>query len=151
MSKDLPLLNSVIPREFTAVLVKGRGNYVSLRRLDNAVTRGASLFDTQQQLQQLKDLRQWAQQTTDGSRADLSHLPHPAVWDEVASDSGNCMGRKCASYQRCFYYAARRRQQHAQLLVVNHALFFSDLGLREVGAQILPDYDARDSGRSPYR
>ena len=65
----------------------------------------------------------------------------PSVWDEVASDHGNCMGRQCPTYAKCFYYQARRRMQHAQILVVNHALFFSDLALRMQNASILPHYD----------
>ena len=63
------------------------------------------------------------------------------MWDEVESDSGNCLGRQCPTYKECFYYRARRRVQNAQILVVNHALFFSDLALRRDGASILPDYD----------
>jgi ATP-dependent DNA helicase DinG len=63
------------------------------------------------------------------------------VWDEVASDHGNCMGRRCPTYNKCFYYQDRRRVQHAQILVVNHALFFSDLALRRQGVSVLPDYD----------
>ena len=63
------------------------------------------------------------------------------MWDEVASDSGNCLGRNCPTYKKCFYFHARRRVQNAQILVVNHALFFSDLALRRQGVSILPDYD----------
>ena len=80
--------------------------------------------------------------THDGSRSDLAFRPRPALWDEIASDSGNCLGRNCPSYNDCFYYKARRRAQHAQILVVNHALFFSDLALRQAGVSIIPDYDA---------
>lgn len=139
--KDLPLLNSVIPREFSAVLVKGRRNYISLRRLHKALGRSASLFDKFESSDQLRDLRTWSEQTNDGSLSDLPYQPFPQVWDEVASDHGNCMGRRCPSFNKCFYYQDRRRVQHAQLLVVNHALFFSDLALRRSGVSILPDYD----------
>ncbi len=139
--KDIPLLNSVIPLEFTAVLVKGRRNYLSLRRLKNALGRANSLFTRHDEFQQLRQIDAWAKQTSDGSLADLDYRPQPAVWDEVASDHGNCMGRQCPHYNDCFYYRARRRMQNAQLLVVNHALFFSDLALRRSGANILPDYD----------
>jgi ATP-dependent DNA helicase DinG len=138
--KDLPLLNSVIPREFSAVLVKGRRNYISLRRLQGALTRGSSLFDDDAS-EQLKALRLWSEATNDGSLSDLPYKPLPAVWDEVASDHGNCMGRRCPTYKKCFYYQDRRRVQNAQVLVVNHALFFSDLALRRHGVSILPDYD----------
>ncbi|HMO87443.1 MAG TPA: helicase C-terminal domain-containing protein, partial [Lacipirellulaceae bacterium] len=138
---DLPLLNSVIPREFSAVLVKGRRNYVSLRRLQAAAVRGPSLFDQDDALGQLREIRQWSEHSADGSLADLPYAPLPQVWDEVASDHGNCMGRRCPTYAKCFYYADRRRAQHAQIMAVNHALFFSDLALRRQGASILPDYD----------
>ena len=66
----------------------------------------------------------------------------PVVWDEVSSDSSNCMGRNCPTYKDCFYYRARSRVEHAQIIVVNHALFFSDLALRRANVSILPDYDA---------
>jgi ATP-dependent DNA helicase DinG len=141
MHKDLPLLSSVIPLEFSAVLVKGRGNYLSLRRLDAALARAAGLFSAEEEFEQLRGLSAWAKQTADGSLADLEFRPLPAVWDEVASDHGNCMGRACPMYNDCFYYKARRRAQHAQILVVNHALFFSDLSLRRENVGFLPNYD----------
>jgi ATP-dependent DNA helicase DinG len=142
ITKDLPLLQSVIPREFTAVLVKGRRNYLSRRRLDTALGRAGSVFQQPEEFEQLRNIQAWAKETGGGSLSDLSYKPLGSVWDEVASDSGNCMGRKCPTYKECFYYAARRRVHNAQILVVNHALFFSDLALRRVGVSILPDYDA---------
>ena len=142
MQKDLPLLRSVIPLEFTAVLVKGRSNYLSLRRMNSAAARAGSLFHQEEEMVELRNLVSWSKETGDGSLADLSHSPLSQVWDEVQSDSGNCMGRQCPTYKECFYYRARRRAQNAQVLVVNHALFFSDLGLRQSGVSILPDYDA---------
>lgn len=141
IEKDLPLLNAVIPREFSAVLVKGRRNYLSLRRMEAALSRAGSLFDRDDQVRELRDLKKWTEETADGSLADLARSPDPAVWDEVQSDSGNCLGRRCPSHAKCFYYAARRRMQHAQVLVVNHALLFSDIALRQHGASLLPDYD----------
>lgn len=141
MSKDLPLLNAVIPREFSAVLVKGRRNYISLRRLDAAIARASSLFDKEEQLAELRAIKRWSKETTDGSVSDLERSPDNQVWDEVASDSGNCLGRRCPRHAECFYYAARRRMQHAQVLVVNHALLFSDIALRRQGVSLLPDYD----------
>jgi ATP-dependent DNA helicase DinG len=141
IAKDIPLLGSVMPREFSAVLVKGRSNYVSLRRLQNAVTRSTALFATDEQTTQLMDINRWAKETHDGSLATLSLKPSPAVWDEVASDTGNCMGKQCRTFSTCHYFQARRRASRAQVLIVNHALFFSDLALRRQGAALLPDYD----------
>jgi ATP-dependent DNA helicase DinG len=142
LQKDLPLLRSVMPDEFTAVLVKGRSNYLSLRRMNLAGERSASLFSDEAELRDLRQIIAWSKKTADGSLSDLAFRPRPSVWDEAASDSSNCLGRKCATYKQCFYFAARRRIQNAQILIVNHALFFSDLALRRVGASILPDYDA---------
>ncbi len=142
MTKDLPLLRSVIPDEFTAVLVKGRGNYLSLRRMNNAVERMASLFSEDEEHHDLRRILAWSKQTGDGSLSDLAIRPKGSVWDEVQSDSSNCLGRKCPTHKDCFYFRARRRIFNAQILVVNHALFFSDLALRRIGASILPDYEA---------
>lgn len=141
ISKDIPFLNSILPLEFSAILVKGRRNYLSLRRLEAAWARSTSLFSRMEESDQLRTILQWANQTHDGSLADLDLQPLPTVWDEVVSDSGNCMGKKCPRYQDCFYYQARRRMQNAQILVVNHALFFTDLSLRQAGVKLLPDYD----------
>ena len=109
--KDLPLLNSVIPREFSAVLVKGRANYISLRRMHKALARGGTLFDSHEALEELRAIRNWSETTTDGSRSDLSFQPSPFVWEEVMSDHGNCMGRNCPTYRKCFYYQDRRRRR----------------------------------------
>jgi len=142
ITKDLPLLRSVMDREFTAVLVKGRHNYLSLRRLDNARQRMTHLFSSQQEVDELRKITTWSKQTGDGSLSDLPFRPLPQVWDEAASDSGNCLGRNCPTHGKCFYFRARRRVENAQILIVNHALFFSDLALRRAGVSILPDYDA---------
>ena len=142
ISKDLPLLKAVIPREFTSVLVKGRGNYMSKRRLELADSRSVSLWSNEQDYEHLNSLKEWARTTNDGSLSSLAFRPPGNVWDEVASDSGNCMGRKCKYHDSCFYYAARRRVQNSQILIVNHALFFSDLALRAQGGGILPKYDS---------
>ena len=141
LAKDLPLLRSVMPTEFTAVLVKGRRNYLSLRRMKNALSRAAGLFSEEEEYEQLRQIEAWSRATTDGSLSDLPYKPSPVVWEEVASDSSNCMGRECPTYAQCFYYQARRRMSNAQILVVNHALYFTDLALRMQGAGMLPKHD----------
>ncbi len=138
--KDIPFLQSVMPKPFNATLVKGRSNYISLRRLRGAQQRAGGLLADTANLQQLGQIGKWSRQTQDGSRSDLSFQPLPGVWDLVESDSGNCLGRSCPDYARCFYFKARRHIFAANLLVVNHALFFSDLALRREGASLLPDY-----------
>jgi ATP-dependent DNA helicase DinG len=140
-TRDMPFLKSVLPVEFSFVLAKGRSNYISLRRLNAAVDRAQSTFFQENEFEQLRSVLDWSRQTTDGSRSDLSFRPLANVWDEVASDRGNCLGKKCPTYKDCFYYQARRRAWNADVLIVNHALFFSDLSLRREGASLLPDYD----------
>ncbi|MCA9104669.1 MAG: helicase C-terminal domain-containing protein [Pirellulaceae bacterium] len=140
LGKDIPLLKAVIPREFTAVLAKGRRNFLSLRRLDLARKRQSQLFSFPDDLAQLDDIAAWAKDSHDGTLADLDFRPSASVWDEVASDSGNCMGKGCPRHKDCFYFRARRRTQNAQIIVVNHALFFSDLALRRNNVKLLPDY-----------
>jgi Rad3-related DNA helicase/REP element-mobilizing transposase RayT len=142
IEKDIPLLRAVYPDEFTAVLVKGRGNYLCQRRLEQARGRQNSLFEDQRQLESLWMIEEWSQQTTDGSLADLPTLPDPSVWDRVRAEQGNCLGKKCHFYKECFWQAAKRRMATGNLLIVNHALFFSDLALRMAGINYLPKYDA---------
>jgi ATP-dependent DNA helicase DinG len=141
LQKDIPFLRSVMPQEFSAVLVKGRSNYISLRRLETAVARQSVTFQKQEEFDQLADIRLWSRQTTDGSRSDLDFRPLPSVWDAVQSENGNCLGRDCPTNKECFYFQARRRIWTANLLIVNHALFVSDLALRASGFGLLPEYD----------
>ncbi|MHC4990860.1 MAG: ATP-dependent DNA helicase [Planctomycetota bacterium] len=141
IDKDIPLLNAVIPAEFSAVLVKGRNNYVSLRRLKLASERQDRLFSDDDDRHHLHGIEDWAYATRDGTRSSLPVVPRAAVWDHVQSDSHNCMGRKCPTYDKCFFQAARRRMENGDLLVCNHALFFADLALRGQGVGMLPPYD----------
>lgn len=140
--KDLPFLQAALPLEFRPVLVKGRGNYLSLRRFKNAQSRMGSLLADPLAVQQMTDISKWAKNSQDGSRSDLRMTPLPGVWDLVESDSGNCLGKKCPVFSQCFYYKARRNIFAANLFIVNHALFFADLALKKVGGELLPKYDA---------
>jgi ATP-dependent DNA helicase DinG len=140
--KDIPFLQRTVSTDFRPALVKGRGNYISLRRLRVAEQRLHTLVGDPLAADQLVKIGKWSRKTLDGSKADLPLQPLNNVWDLVESDSGNCLGRKCSNYNDCFYYKARKAAQAANLLIVNHALFFSDLALRRAGAGLLPDYQA---------
>ena len=141
IEKDIPLLRAVIPDEFSAVLVKGRGNYVSVRRLELASQRQEQYFHDESEIRSLHQVEDWTYKTDDGSLSTLPQLERMGIWDRVQSDSGNCMGRKCPRHDKCFYQAARRRMENGDLLIVNHALFFSDLAMRAQGVGFLPPYD----------
>jgi ATP-dependent DNA helicase DinG len=140
LQKDIPFLRSVMPQEFSAVLVKGRSNYISLRRLDVAIKRQDLLFQRPEEIDQLVTLRMWSNRTTDGSRSDLDFRPLPNVWEAVQSEDGNCLGRECPRHAECFYFKARRRMRGAHVLVVNHALFVTHLALTAEGPGFLPPY-----------
>jgi ATP-dependent DNA helicase DinG len=122
------------------LLVKGRGNYVSVRRLKLASQRQDRLFGDPAARRSLHVIEDWAYTTGDGTTSTLPPLERPGVWDKVQSDVGNCMGRKCPEYSRCFYQRERAKLERANLLVCNHALFFSDLALRAQEAGFLPAY-----------
>ena len=136
--KDIPFLEALIDGEFVVRLAKGRGHYLCKRRLDYAKQRQQSLFDDSGV--ELMAIAEWAAHTEDGTLSDLPELPSTEVWQAVQSEHGNCKGRKCANYGRCFYWRARRQLEAADIIVANHAILFSDLALKSEGAGILPEY-----------
>lgn len=138
---DIPVLQEAFGGGFNTVLVKGRGNYISLRRLERALSKRGSLMSNAAAVSELKQIEQWANTTSDGSRASLSMLPRGDVWELIKSDGSRCLGKKCPNHSTCFYQIARREMEKGNLLVCNHALFFSDLALRMRGSGFLPRYD----------
>jgi len=138
INKDIPFLRGCMTQSFNAVLAKGRGNYLCKRRLEFSIEKQQMLFDRDGS--QLDLIRQWADDTEDGSLSDLPFLPSGKVWDKVRSEHGNCRGRKCPYFRDCFYWRARRKLESADIIIANHALLFSDLVLKDQGAQLLPEY-----------
>jgi ATP-dependent DNA helicase DinG len=141
MDKDIPFLRAVSGEEFSAVLCKGRSNYFCLRRAEQASKKAHTLFELPQLLNDLTMIEDWAATTRDGSLSDLPRQPAWQVWEKVCAEHGNCLGRRCKYYEPCFYQASRRRINNGQILICNHAMFFSDLALRRAGGKMLPDYD----------
>ena len=139
ISKDIPFLRKHMGIDFKAVLVKGRGNYLCLRRLARACRMSGELFKNEEQ-EELDRIRAWADKTSDGSIQELEQQPHPEVWSSVCAEHGNCLWGKCPEYKRCFLMCARNQIRDAHLLVLNHHLFFSELSLRAHGAAFLPEY-----------
>jgi len=144
VGKDLPLVRDLVGPELQWSLVKGRGNYVSIRRLLLAAETAPALFETDRSAE-LTSLVEWSRSTDDGSLSDLPVAPSSDVWEEVRSDSDICLGARCPHFQDCFYQKARRSAASADILVVNHALLFSDVALREAmenwsQSAVLPPY-----------
>jgi ATP-dependent DNA helicase DinG len=143
ITKDIPFLQRAIDVPIKVTLVKGRGNYLSKRRLQIAQQKSNMLLDDPREIDELAEVGRWAQRTRDGTRSDLAFKPRAAVWDLVESDAANCLGKKCKTFGECFFYKARQGVSAAHLLIVNHALFFTDLAVRAAAhgkGGILPKY-----------
>ncbi len=129
--KDLPLLKQILPVEFNYAMLKGRSNYLCTRRLQKALQHAESLF-TSPEVAELRQIYEWSETTTDGSLSDFEHEPDPKVWEHVCSERGLCTPKKCGhtsefgkSGRVCFFQKARQRILGADVLVLNHTLFFT--------------------------
>jgi ATP-dependent DNA helicase DinG len=138
--KDLPLVVNVLGISRRVALLKGRANYLCPHRLELANS-GTNSFMMKETHHQLTVVTHWAQRTKTGDLAELKELPEDApVWPWVTSTRENCLGQDCPLYSDCPLMKARKKAQEADLVVVNHHLFFADAALREEGIQaILPD------------
>jgi ATP-dependent DNA helicase DinG len=129
VSKDLPFLRKALGLPFRFSLVKGRSNYVSIRRARLAAQTAPALFEDAPQ-REIASIVQWLEHTREGSVQDLPFQPSDEVWDEVVSDSDVCLRARCPHFEACFYQRARRDASRADVLVVNHHLLFSDIAVR---------------------
>jgi len=137
LEKDVPLLRDALPdRSFRVALLKGMGNYLCLQNMD-AVARLDLL-----EHEEWQRLRLWAVETATGDVGELDFSP--TGWGEVCATAESCRRHECPYFERCFLYRARHDAAAADVVVVNHALFFSDLALRGIDPQLspLPDYTA---------
>jgi ATP-dependent DNA helicase DinG len=136
--RDLPAVRAALASGATIALLKGRANYVCLYRLRRAAREGR--FATRDEPAQIRKIERFAAVTTTGDRADLADVPEDApAWAHATSTRENCLGQGCPDYKDCFVMRARKNALAADVVVVNHHLFFADLVLREEGiAELLP-------------
>lgn len=138
-TQTVPLLSRALGRPLHAALLKGRTNYLCLQRLGEAQRSPGLLPEDRRWLQRLSD---WSETTDTGDRAELHDLPDDAsVWGRATARADECLGQRCPFAAECFVLEARRRAQRADLVIVNHALFFADLALRDAGVRLLPEAD----------
>jgi ATP-dependent DNA helicase DinG len=145
VKKDIPQLRGRIGFEFRAVLMKGRSNYVCLRKVEEIPEAGRELFETDDERKLLMELVQWAKQSRDGSKSALATIPSLDTWEKICCEHDKCLGVRCAHYADCFFFKARREASRADILVVNHHLLFADLAVRKqtggyTGAAVIPAY-----------
>src|SRR5437660_2441809 len=142
MDKDIPFLQEILPAKFRAAVMKGRNNYACLHRIKRAET--TPVLEGLDQIDQFDEVFRWVAQSETGDRAELSNLPENLpFWRHIAARSDTCIGKKCPDFEPCFLTRMRQRAMDADIVVVNHHLFFADLALRNgaYGA-VLPDYAA---------
>jgi ATP-dependent DNA helicase DinG len=132
--KDLPMLKQVLPVSFNYAMLKGRGNYLCTRRLQRAMQQSGNLF-TDTEGRELERIYEWSKGTQDGSLSDFEIEPDPKVWTLVCSERGLCSPKVCGhqsdwgkDHPPCFFQRARSRILSADVLVLNHTLFFTLLG-----------------------
>jgi ATP-dependent DNA helicase DinG len=121
--KDVPIVQSLVPFEFTAALLKGRQNYLCPHRLKKAQQHQGDLFAAGQ-AEQLKGLVEWARRTKDGTLSDIDFQVDAAVWAQVCSEAFACTPRHCGGPTGCFYQMARTKVLDANVVILNHALLF---------------------------
>ena len=145
VGKDLPFLALALSdQKVRFALLKGWRNYLCLARLEQAQGGAAQLFDDGV-AGEVATLSAWAARTSDGSLADLPIPPRPEVWDEVSAEPDVCTRMKCAHFDKCFVFKARRAAAEADVIVVNHHLLLADLAVRRAAqnwddAAVLPAY-----------
>jgi ATP-dependent DNA helicase DinG len=141
LTKDVSLAADALGRKVNVAVVKGRQNYLCRRRVESVELNGLGLLGDETAYERLQP---WIGFTKTGDRAELEREPPTALWAELSVGSDRCLGRRCPQVATCFAEGARQRAAQADLVIVNHALYFADLALREggVGARVLPDHDA---------
>ena len=140
LEKDIPVIQKLLGSKLKAVLVKGRQNYICLRRFNDRFQE-ASLFDTEEDF---KAIGKWLEVTKTGERSDMSFFPTWELWSDICSESESCLGIKCPYRDKCFVIRSRKEATSASIIVVNHHLLFSDMEARMEddfnGTSILPNY-----------
>ncbi len=136
--RDIPVVRKALNAPVSVALLKGRANYVCHFHLDRTLQNGR--LTSREDVGYLRDIARFIKTTGTGDKAELSRIPETApVWSLVTSTRDNCLGAECAHYQDCFVMKARKEAQQADVVVVNHHLFFADVALKDSGvAELLP-------------
>lgn len=142
MEKDIPFLKSVLPVKFTAAYMKGRSNYACLYRVKKAEDQ--PILDGMDQLDHFRKVSRWVHETETGDKRELVDLPENLpFWNRINARGEICIGQKCPEFGPCFITRMRDRADAADIVVVNHHLFFADLNVRgNQFGKVIPDYSA---------
>ncbi|AXK65583.1 ATP-dependent DNA helicase [Burkholderia sp. IDO3] len=137
--RDIPTVRNALAVPVTVAMLKGRSNYLCHYYLQRTADNGR--LPSRQDTAYLQEIVRFAKVTKSGDKAELASVPETApVWAMVTSTRDNCLGQECPHYKECFVMQARREAQQADIVVVNHHLFFADIMLRDTGmAELLPN------------
>ena len=136
--RDIPTVRKALNAPVSVALLKGRSNYVCHFHLERTLQNGRLI--TRDDVGYLRDISRFVKTTSSGDKSELSRVPETApIWSLVTSTRDNCLGAECQYYQDCFVMKARKEAQQADVVVVNHHLFFADVALKDTGvAELLP-------------
>ena len=136
--RDLPLVRAALGVPVDVALLKGRANYVCHHHLEIAQEMGR--FGAKEEVSHIRKIASFARRTMTGDRGECADVPETSpAWVQATSTRENCLGSGCAHYEKCFVMKARKRASEAEVIVVNHHLFFADIALRDGGAaDLLP-------------
>jgi ATP-dependent DNA helicase DinG len=139
-NRDIPTVRAALKAPVTVALLKGRANYVCHYHLERTLQDERASFASREEAKYLKLIERYAGITQSGDKSGLSEVPeNAAIWPQVTSTRDNCLGSECAHYKRCFVMEARKQALSADVVVVNHHLFFADVMLRDEGlSELLP-------------
>ena len=142
MEKDIPFLQRVMPKKFTAAYMKGRSNYACLNRIYKAEDQ--PFLEGLHEIDYFDEIRHWSRESQTGDRAELRNLPENlSFWSRINARSEICLGQKCPDFEPCFITRMRARAEDADIIIVNHHLFFADLAVRgNQYGRVIPDYGA---------
>src|ERR1022692_4370147 len=140
--KDVPFLQKHFAPNRKAALMKGRANFLCRQKVHQM--EGQSVLKGIDEIDWFAQIKDWGKLTETGDRSELTFLPDDAeLWNRIDARSDLCIGQSCPEFQRCFITAMHQRAQEADLIIVNHHLFFADLAIRQDDfGSILPEYSA---------
>jgi ATP-dependent DNA helicase DinG len=140
--KDIPFLQKHFAPELKAAVMKGRSNFLCRAKVHQMT--GQPVLKGMEEIDAFRQITEWAKLTETGDRAELSFLPDDSdLWARLDARRDTCTGQKCADFQQCFVTAMHRRAKEANLIIVNHHLFFADMALKQDDfGSILPEYSA---------
>ncbi len=139
-NRDIPIVRAALKIPVTVALLKGRANYICLYHLERSLQDTHLSFINRDEIQYLQLIERYAKNSKHGDRSGLNAVPdNAAIWQQVTSTRDSCLGSECPDYKKCFVMEARKQALAADIVVVNHHLFFADVMLRDEGlSELLP-------------